>query len=78
MYFNHKNSDQEKLNDMITKAFNMSEEVVTCKIDRKESDMARFKPMMGGGGRGPRGFGGMGMGGMMDMMSGMMGGRRMM
>ena len=66
MYFNHKESDQEKLNTMITKAFNMSEEVVTCKIERRELDMGGMRFMgMGGGGR--RGIGG-GLGGMMDFL----------
>lgn len=73
MYFNHKESDQEKLNSLVTKAFNMSEEVVTCKVERKESD--HMGGMRMGGGRGMGGMGGMG--DMLGMLGGMMG-RRMM
>ena len=54
MYFNHKESNQEKLNSMITKALEMSREVVDCKIEKKERGM-------GGMGMG-------GMMGMMGMM----------
>ena len=32
MYFNHQEADQEKINSLVSKAFNMSEEVVFCKI----------------------------------------------
>jgi hypothetical protein len=38
MYFNHKESDQEKLNSLISLAMNMSEEVSNCKTERKERD----------------------------------------
>ena len=54
MYFNHKEANQDKLNTMITKAFNMSEEVVGCRIERREP-----------GGMG--GMGGMGMGARMGL-----------
>ena len=68
MYFNHKESDQEKLNTMITKAFNMSEEVVTCKIERRELDMGGMRFMgMGGGRRGMGGIGGLG-GNLMELL----------
>ena len=70
MYFNHKESTQEQLNDLITKAFNMSEEVVTCKVDRREGDFMIGGMRMGKGGRkGPMG--------MMNMFEGMLGGRGM-
>ena len=68
MYFNHKEADQEKLNDLITKAFNMSQEVVFCKIDREDRMGG-----MGGMRMGGMGMGGGRMGGLGDLMS-MMGG----
>ena len=34
MYFNHKESDQEQLNKLITKAFNMGQEIQYCKTDK--------------------------------------------
>lgn len=66
MYFNHKESDQEKLNSLITKALSMSQEVYSTKIEKREPvGMGAFR--MGGMG----GFGSMGLGGME-----MFGGRR--
>ena len=70
MYFNHREHDQEKLNNLITKAFNMSQEVSNCRIERKEGGMGGMGRMRGMGGMGGMG----GFGGMMDMMGGMMGG----
>lgn len=51
MYFNHKESDQEKLNSLISLAMSMSEEVSNCRIEKSEHDV---------GGRGMKigGFGG--------------------
>lgn len=39
MYFNHKQSDQQMLNTLITKSLNMSQEVANAKIERKEREM---------------------------------------
>jgi len=66
MYLNHKEADQEKLNDLITKAFNMSQEVVFCKIDR-EDRMGGIGGMKMGG---RMGLGGMGVGDIMSMFGG--------
>jgi|LakMenEpi03Aug12_release.lakeMendotaPanAssembly.Ray.scaffolds.fasta_scaffold3709725_1 hypothetical protein len=57
MYFNHKESTQEKLNTLITLAMNMSEEASSCRIERKEHDTLGIRgPKMGS--FGPFGFGG--------------------
>lgn len=57
MYFNHKESTQDKLNSLITLAMNMSEEVSSCKIERKEHDI------LGGRGSKMGGFGSFSFGG---------------
>jgi len=66
MYFNHKEADQEKLNDLITKAFNMSQEDDFCKIDR-EDRMGGIGGMKKGG---RMGLGGMGVGDIMGRFGG--------
>lgn len=48
MYFNHKACDQQQLNELITQAFLMQNEVNNCKIERKEVDQfGRMGGMMG-------------------------------
>jgi len=56
MYFNHKESDQEKLNSLITLAMNMSEEVSSYKIEKKERDTSGGRSFKMGG-FGSSGFG---------------------
>jgi hypothetical protein len=67
MYFNHKESSQDGLNDLITNAMTMSQEVNNCKIEKKESMRMGGGMGMGGGMSGMGGLGGMG--GFGDMLS---------
>jgi hypothetical protein len=62
MYFNHRACDQQQLNELITHAFLMQNEVNNCKIERKEVDQFGRMGGMGGmlGMMGGFGFGGMG------------------
>lgn len=63
MYFNHQKCNQQSLNQLISKALIMQNEVTNCKIDRAErSDFGgRFGGMGMGMGMGMGGFlGGMG------------------
>lgn len=48
MYFYHKESNQEQLNALITKALNMSQEVNNTKVERKETGMGGSGGMFGG------------------------------
>jgi hypothetical protein len=59
MYFNHRESDQEKLNNLITLAMNMSEEIKNTRVVRKERDVMEGRGLNMGGllGLGGRGMG---------------------
>jgi len=63
MYFNHVKCDQQQLNELITKAFNMQRQISNCKIEKSHMERG-----FGGMGMGMMGMGGMGMMGIMGGM----------